>query len=69
MLPIHPELQDFCNENEKNFIRNERNKQQKHEWVLHFYCWPKIKKCGTDIKIQQLNLVQVLTKEGSRVVA
>ena len=27
-----------------NELRNRRNKQRKHERVLNFYCWPKIRK-------------------------
>ena len=46
-----------------NKSRNRRNKQRKHEQVLHFYCWPKTGKYKTYNKIWEANLVQTLWKE------
>ena len=40
-----------------------KRRWNKHERVLHFYCWPKIWKYKIYNKIRKGNLVQVLSKE------
>ena len=61
MLSIHPEAKDFGNEDETNYETDEINKENMR--VLHFYCWPKIRKYKTYNKIRQANLRQILSKE------
>ena len=61
MLSIHLELKDFGNEDETNYETDEIYNEIMR--VLHFYCWPKIRKYKIYNKIRQANLLQVFSKE------
>ena len=59
MLSIHPEVQDFGEEDETNYETNEINKENINEFWI-FISDQKLEKYITNNKIRQANLVPVL---------
>ena len=62
MVSIHPEVQDFVDEDETNYETDEINKENMNE-LSTFIADQKSEKYITCNKIRQANLVQVLSKE------
>ena len=63
MLNIHPEIQDFGDEDEKNCETDEINKENMNDFCIFISADQKVRKYKTYNKIRQANLVQVLLKE------
>ena len=61
MLSIHPEVQDFGDEDETNYETDEINKENMNEFWI-FIADQKSEKYITHNKIRQANLVHVLVE-------
>ena len=62
MLSIHPEVQDFVDEDETNYEKDEINKENMNEFCI-FIADQKSEKCITYNKVRQKTLCKFWSKE------